>query len=141
METRAQQLRRLKSNKKEQLHTVDCSCEMSWQCRKVGLDFWVASGIMPAKLVSAMVTATEKAGGDAQAAVQSMAAEEVLQSIVFSNRVVRHTAVDPKIVETVTNPELEVSTEEVGMCCYTTLLNWQVQGGDEAKVLETFRQE
>jgi hypothetical protein len=116
METAAQRYRRIKNEKEktETLHDVECKdCGMAWKARKVGLEFWVASGILP------------------------LHAAQIINSIDFSNKVVRHTAVDPKIVD---NPKAdnEIGPDEMLLCCYTTLREWQMKGGDEAARLGNF---
>jgi hypothetical protein len=142
IETAAEKYRRIRAEKAkgEQLFDVTCECGMDWKARRVGIDFWVSSGILPLHLVEKMVSSTAKNGDTPEAALKSMATKEVIESIVFSSKVVKRTAVEPRIVEVVTDAN-DISQEEVDTCCYTRLLNWQMQGGDEAKHLETFRSE
>lgn len=140
METAADRYRRLKAEKlkSETLHDVDCSdCGMTWKARRVGIDFWVSSGILPLHLVETMVKATEKNLGDTEGVLKTMAAKEVIESIEFSSKVVKHTAVEPHIVETPVEPN-DISQEEVMTCCYKRLLNWQMTGGAEAPGLSNF---
>jgi hypothetical protein len=138
IETAAEKYRRIRAEKAkgEQLFDVTCECGMDWKARRVGIDFWVSSGILPLHLVAKMV----ESNASPDAALKTMATKEVVESIVFSSKVVKRTAVEPRIVEVVTDAN-DISQEEVDTCCYTRLLNWQMQGGDEAKHLETFRSE
>lgn len=138
METAAERYRRIKTERaaNETLHPVDCpECGMTWQCRRVGLEFWVSSGLMPLHLAEMFVKMADKAVADGTA--RKLAGDEVMQSIVFSNKVVMHTAADPKIVETPKEPN-EIGQDEVELCCYKRLRDWQMKGGDEAASLSNF---
>ena len=144
METAAERYRRIREQKAkgETLHSITCDdpeCGMEWQCRRAGIDFWVVSGILPLHLVETMVAATEKAGAKPDSALKTMATKEILQSIEFASKVVRKTAVEPRIVDVVTDIN-DISPEDVMTCCYTRLLNWQMKGGDEAASLGNFPQ-
>lgn len=140
LETAADRYRRIRTEKakEETLHDVDCECGMVWKARKVGIDFWVTSGILPLGLVETMLKATDN-GKNAEVAVKSMAAKQMLDSIVFANKVVRHTAVEPRIVEEPKDAN-DISFEETMQCCYKRLLNWQMSGGVEAERLGNFPQ-
>lgn len=143
METAAARYRRIRAEKEraEPLHDVTCAdCGMEWKARRVGIEFWVSSGILPTSLVETMVRATEKQGVQPEELIKTMAAGEILKSIEFSSKVVRYTAAEPRIVEKPSEPN-DISQEEVLTCCYHKLLNWQMTGGDEAARLETFRKE
>lgn len=141
METAVEKYRRIKAEKQkgEVLQPVHCDdCGMDWQARRLSLDFWITSGILPMNLVQSMVKATQKHGAqDPTDVLKTMAADEVFQSIAFMSKVVTHTAAEPKIVESPKEPD-EISQEEVLTCCYHRLLNWQMQGGERAVALETF---
>lgn len=138
--TKAEEYRRIiaEKQKAEQFYDVTCECSMTWEARRMPLEFWVTSGVLPAHLAAVFVKATEKIGADPQKLMKSMAASEVLQSIEFSSKVVKHTAVNPRIVEVVRDPATEWAQEDTMTCCYNTLLKWQLSGGDEAAGLETF---
>lgn len=140
METAADKYRRIRAEKQkgETLQDVHCDdCGMDWKGRRLSLDFWITSGILPMNLVQSMVKATQKHGvKDPADVLKTMAADEVFQSIVFMNKVVTHTAAEPCIVEIPKEPN-EISQEEVLTCCYHRLFNWQMEGGDGAG-LKTF---
>lgn len=142
METAAQRYRRLKKEKEasQELHDVTCECGMTWKCRKTGIDFWVTSGILPMHLVEKMAGAINKNGKPPDDLMKTMATKEVIQSIEFASKVVRHTAVEPRIADT---PEgvNDIAPDEVMTCCYNRLLNWQMFGGEEAARLDNFRKE
>lgn len=143
METAAERYRRIREAKakSETLHDVTCpdaDCGMVWKCRRVGVDFWVSSGILPMHLVETMISATDSGAGP-ETAVKSLAAKQVLESIEFASKVVKRTAVEPRIVEVPTEPN-DISQEDVMTCCYTRILNWQMKGGDEAAGLTNFPQ-
>jgi len=138
IETSAERYRRIRAEKakNETLHDVECSCSMVWKCRKVGVDFWVSSGILPLHLVETMVKATGDGSGG-EKVLKSLATKEIIESIQFSNKVVKHTAVVPHIVDTPVGPD-DISQDEVDMCCYKRLLAWQMGGGGEAETLGNF---
>ena len=143
METAAQRYRRTREQKEkgQALHDVECGeCGFVWKARRAPVDFWVASGILPMSLVEKSVEASKRAGGAMRPEdlVKTMATKEVVDSIVFSNKVVRYTAVEPRIVETPEGPN-DVAYEDVMICCYNRLRDWQMHGGDEAARLHTFR--
>lgn len=140
LETAAEKYRRLKQAK-EILHDVECTCGMTWKCRRADKDFWVTSGILPTSMIEVMARVAKR-GQDIDEAelIKSMATDEIVNSIVFSNKVVLFTAVEPKIVEKATEPN-ELSQDEVMRCCYDRLRDWQLKGGDEAARLETFPKE
>lgn len=152
METAADKYRRRKQEQQKDapVKTVVCSdrpakdgfagivgCGAEWKARRASKEFWITSGMMPATLAAKMVAAVEKNGGRTDKVMRSMAAEEMLQSIVFSNNCVLYTAVEPKIVAADAG-EGELLQSEVDLCCYNTLLAWQMTGGDEAERLENF---
>lgn len=150
METAAERYRRIKAEKAktETLHDVTCDksddpknppCGMVWKCRKVGVDFWVSSGILPLHMVETMVEATKEAGGNPDSILKMLATKEIIESIQFSNQVVKRTAVEPRIVEKPTDPS-DIAQDEVDICCYKRLLKWQMSGGDEAERLGNFPQ-
>lgn len=144
METAAEKYRRIRAEKQkaEVLQDVHCGdCNMDWKTRRLSLDFWITSGILPMNLVKSMVQATQKHGvKDPADVLKSMAADEVFQSIAFMSKVVTHTAAEPKIVEVPKEPN-DISQEEVLTCCYHRLFNWQMEGGERAGKLETFPKE
>jgi hypothetical protein len=141
METAAQRYRRIKNEKEktEALHDVECKdCGMVWKARKVGLEFWVASGILPLHMAESFLNLKAiNQDGSPSSVLNSMDSAQIINSIDFSNKVVRHTAVDPKIVD---NPKAdnEIGPDEMLLCCYTTLRTWQMKGGDEAARLGNF---
>lgn len=140
METAAQRYRRLKAEKESgnKLHPVTCKCGFEWQCKKADKEFWVTSGILPMHLVEVMVNATSSgAVSDPIDIMKKMAAKEVIDSIVFSSKVVRYTAVEPAIKETPEGPN-DISQEDVMTCCYSTLRDWQLKGGEQAPGLSNF---
>lgn len=142
METAAERYRRIREEKEksQSLYDVTCSeCEMTWKARKIGTDFWVTSGVLPLHLVETMLSASKKVGQKPADLLKQLAVKEVLQSIEFSSKVVKATAVEPRIVETIADIN-DISQEEVLTCCYKSLLQWQM-GGGEPEALETFPKE
>lgn len=140
METAAEKYRRIRREKEsaETLHDVTCSdCGMEWKARRVGLEFWVTSGILPLHLAETFMNAAKKGGADTQTLIKSMATKEIMQSIVFTNAVVKRTAVEPVIVDVPTKPN-EIGPDEVMICCYALLRDWQLKGGEEVARLGNF---
>lgn len=139
METAAERYKRLKAEKEQgdQLHPVTCECGFEWKCRKADKEFWVTSGILPLHLVEVMLSATKGKVVDPVQIMKDMAAKEVIESVVFSSKVVRYTAVEPSIKEKPEGPN-DISQEEVMTCCYKTLRDWQMKGGEQAPGLSNF---
>jgi len=113
-------------------------CGMTWKARRAKREFWVTSGMLPSSLAAKMLEASSANGNAANVLAQSLDSSQIVQSIDFSNKVVRYTALEPKIVDEVTDPATEVQRADVMLCCYNTLLRWQMTGGDEAAGLATF---
>lgn len=139
IETAAQKYERIRTEKEkgQELHEVVCECGMDWKCRKLDVEFFVTSGILPMGLVEVMLQANSKASGDVNAALKDLAAQDIARSIEFSAKTVKATAVEPAIKEHPTEPN-EISQEMVMTCCFKKLLAWQTSGGKEAETLQTF---
>lgn len=140
-ETDAERYQRIRAERqaKETVYPVPCECGMEWKAKRIPLDFWVTSGLLPKELASVMIEAAARSQGPAPSnALQTMEPGEILSSIEFTSKVVKRTAVSPRIVVVADPSKNEVSYEDVDTCCYTTLLNWQMQGGDEGKALKNF---
>lgn len=140
METAAQKYRRLKAEK-EVLADAQCpECKMVWKTRHADLNYWVASGMLPSSLAAIIMDGVKKKGLKESDVIASLDLRQFAQSIEFTNNVVRYTAVEPRIVETPTEPN-DIGQDEVMMCCYNFLRDWQMKGGGRAEPLETFRPE
>lgn len=153
METAADRYKRIRAEKakSETLFDVECcdqpktkdapaieGCGMVWKARPTSLEFWTTSGILPTHLVEVMLETVEKSGNKAAASVaKQLAPREVLDSIAFSSRVVRHTAAEPRITDKPTEAN-DIAPDEVMTCCYYTLLRWATKGGAEAARLGNF---
>lgn len=143
METSAQRYRRIKAEHqaKETLTEVICQeCGMPWQCKREALDFWVSAGILPAQLAVAFISLTKAGKATEKDLMASLDSTDLLRGIEFTSQVVRHTAISPRIVERPTGDD-EVGYDEVMRCCYATLRDWQIKGGDEAARLGNFPKE
>lgn len=136
METAADKYRRL-AKEKQEIHSVTCECGMEWKCRRAPKEYWAFSGMLPLNFVETFNKLA--AAGDAQSPEDAGLSPKELETVItFSNKTVSYTAVEPKIVAK--DPgENELTPDELMMCCYTTLRNWQIKGGDEAAGLNTFR--
>lgn len=140
METAAQKYRRLKAEK-EVLEDATCpECGMVWKARRAKLDFWVASGMIPSSLAAVMMEGVKKKGLSEADVMAGLNLHQLAQSIESTSNIVRYTAVEPRIVETPTEPN-DIGQDEVMMCCYNFLRDWQMKGGGRADALETFRKE
>jgi hypothetical protein len=153
METAAEKYRRIAQGKAkaEQLHDVECvdqptsadgppitGCGMVWKARPTSIEFWTSSGILPMHLVEVMLESVEKNGNkNVNKVAKQLAPKDVLRSIEFSSRVVRHTAVEPRIADHPSDAN-DISPDEVMTCCYNTLLRWAMKGGAEAARLGNF---
>lgn len=137
METAAQRYRRLK-NEKEVVADAACpDCGMVWKARKADLNFWVASGMIPSSLAAAMVNAIKKGGMSPDDVMTALDLKQIAQSVEFTSKMVRYTAIEPRIVDKAEGPN-DIEPDEVMMCCYNFLRDWQMKGGEGA-ALETFR--
>lgn len=140
METAAQRYRRLKKEK-EVVQDATCpECGMVWKARKADLSFWLASGMIPASLAAVMMESVKKKGLTEDQVMASLDLHQLTQSVEFAGKMVRYTAVEPRIVDKAEGPN-DIEPDEVMMCCYNFLREWQKTGGDRAKSLETFRSE
>lgn len=138
METAAEKYRRLKSQK-EVVEDATCpDCGMVWKARKADLNFWVASGMIPSSLAAVMVQAVKKQGMSETEVMASLDLHQLAQSVEFTSNMVRYTAIEPHITDKVEGPN-DISPDEVMMCCYNFLRDWQMKGGGRAERLETFR--
>jgi hypothetical protein len=138
METAAERYRRLKKEK-EVLEDAECpECGMIWKARRATLNFWVASGMIPSSLAAVVMEAVKKRGMTEAEVMSTLDLKQIAQSVEFTNNMVRYTAVEPRIVETAIEPN-DISHDEVMMCCYNFLRDWQTKGGDGAAALKTFR--
>lgn len=136
METAADRYRR-QAQQAITTHDVKCSCGFEWKCRRTDKQFWITSGILPTSMLDALVKVAKKGKSDPNELLKSVATDELVRSIEFTSKVVKFTAVEPRIVETPTGPN-DLGYDEVQTCCYNTLRDWQIKGGDEASNLETF---
>jgi hypothetical protein len=140
METAAQKYRRLKKEK-EVVQDATCpDCGMVWKARKADLNFWVASGMIPSSLAAVMVNAVKKKGMSEQDIMAGLDIHQLAQSVEFTSNMVRYTAVEPRIIDKAEGAN-DIEPDEVMMCCYNFLRDWQMQGGGRAATLETFRSE
>lgn len=153
LETAADRYKRIRADKesKSELFDVECKdaaseasfagiegCGMVWKARRAAPDLWVTSGILPSALAAKMASVLGKGTPTPDKILKNLDDSELVQSIDFSNKIVRYTAVEPRIVDVVEGPN-DVQRADVMTCCYNTLLRWQMSGGDEAARLETFR--
>lgn len=137
METAADRYRRRKKET-QTLHEVVCACGESWKCRRAEKGFWLTSGMLPTSMLDMVAKLAKGTVTDEAELLKTLADSEIINSIEFASKVVRYTAVEPRIVETPTEPN-DLAYEEVDTCCYATLRDWQMKGGKEAEGLENFR--
>lgn len=110
---------------------------MDWKARKADLSFWVASGMIPSGLAAVMVNAIKKKHLSEEDALASLDLKQLAQSVEFQSNAVRYTAIEPRISDD--GAPDAITPDEVMMCCYNFLRDWQLTGGERAG-LETFRQ-
>lgn len=142
METAAERYRRIKKEKEaaEALHDVTCPSGMVFKCRSVTIPFLAMSGILPLHLVELMSQASENGAATAEQAFATLPVREKLQSIEFAAKLVKYVCVEPRIVETPTEPN-DISQDEVLLEDFNHIVSWAMKGGTEAAGLETFRPE
>lgn len=129
VETAAERYRRIKAERTVELTTPS---GMTWKLRRPNFKMFVDNGALPLSLASKI------AKSNGEGSFELLPPEEQAQLIAFANDVITYCAVDPKIVETATNPD-EISFNEVELDDYTALVTWAMPGGGEAGSLETFR--
>jgi hypothetical protein len=128
METSAQKYRRIKEERLRnvELHDLETPSGMVWKVRRPDLQQFIISGVLPMSLAEKLSSSK-----DTTAAVQSMDFKDQMRSIAFASAVVRHCAVEPRIVETAT-ADNEIGFDEVEMDDYNAILAWAVGGGAAA---------
>lgn len=141
METAAERYRRIKNErlKLEKLYDFESPSGMLWKLRRPNIAQFVMSGVMPMTLAGKLATASEK-GGDPAQAFDALDWKDKARTIEFSSAVVRFCAVEPKIVQTPTQPD-EIGYDEVEMDDFNAIFAWAMPGGDGADTLSTFRAE
>lgn len=107
--------------------------------KKVDLEMFVVSGVLPLSIADKMESAQKK-GSSVEAAFEQLSSGEKIKSIEFSTKLVRHICISPKIVD---NPQTddEIAPEELLPEDFTFLLNWAQSGGGEAGKLDGFHPE
>jgi len=143
METSAQRYRRIKEAKLKSTELFDFTSPsgMEWKLRKVDLAQFVANGSLPMSLAQHINQANEANKGDVEAAFASLEWKDQARMIELVSKVVRYCAVEPRIVETVTDPDMEISFDEVELEDYNAIAKWAMPGGDVADGLDTFRKQ
>lgn len=99
------------------------------------------AGIMPVGLAEKMEAAQAK-GVSKEQAFSSLSAEEQEKSFDFSRRLVKSICVNPRVVDTVTNEDEEISLEELASFPqdFEFLITWAMGGGGNDS-LDSFRNE
>jgi hypothetical protein len=153
METAAERYKRIREKREKgvKLFDVECKdreadngqpaiegCGMVWKARREPLDYWVTSGILPSSLASKLASQSGIASAKSpNNLASSLRPEDLVQGIDFTNKIVLHTAVEPRIVTEEPGAN-DVLRSDVMTCCYNTLVRWQMSGGDEGDALATF---
>jgi hypothetical protein len=143
METAAQRYRRIAKEKASQavLHDVECDeCGANWKCRRPSLQVFVTSGMLPMDLAEKMATQAQQNGTPEVEMMKTLALRDQIRMVEFNSKIVKYIAVEPRIVETPSEPN-DIGQEEVMQCCYFTLTRWAKPGGEQAEGLNTFRGE
>lgn len=142
METAAEEYRRKarERRKGETLIDVPCPSGTTFKCRPITVPFMVSSGMLPLHLVEAMEKASGGGRVSAKDAFLAMPLKEKLHSIEMQAKVVKYVCVEPRIVETPTEPN-DLGQDELELEDFHCLVSWAMSGGDEAARLETFRQQ
>jgi hypothetical protein len=144
LETAAQRNRRIARQKASEveLEEVSCGCGCVWKCRKPSLQVFVTSGMLPLDLAEKFAKVAAKGAGDGQM-MDSLSVHDQIRTVEFNSKIVKYVAVEPRIVEHVSDPDKEMSQEEMMQCCYYTLTRWakEKQGGEQAEGLNNFRGE
>ena len=106
--------------------------------RNPKLQTFQLGGAMPFSLTSKMLEAMGKGGGELTA-MPELTQEEQFKNIISAVDLVLDIVVAPRIVETVENPDEEISQDEILMKDFQALVEWGRNGGAGAKTIESFR--
>jgi hypothetical protein len=139
METAAERYRR-KRIERQRSELVDVTCPSGdiFKCRAVTVPFLVTSGILPLHLVELMTQAAADGSVTPEKAFESLPVREKIQSIEFAAKLVKYVCVEPRIVETPTEPN-DLAQDELDLDDFNYIVTWAMTGGAEAAGLDTFR--
>jgi hypothetical protein len=142
METAAERYRRIKKEReaKETLFDVECPSGMTFKCRRPRMEVYAMSGVLPMSLVEKMVKA-QAAGKSSQEAFSELPIEDQIETVRFAGKLLKFVTVEPRIVEEVKDPAMEISADEVELDDAQFLIGWAMKGGAEAAAAESFRTE
>ena len=138
-ETPAERYRRIRMERaaKNELFDFESPSGMVWKLRRPNLSQYVMNGVMPMGMTAKLAAKAEE-GVDPADMFVSLTWDEQVKTIEFANKIIRYCAVEPKIVETPTEPN-EIGYDEVELDDYNAIVAWAMQGGDEAETLGNFR--
>jgi hypothetical protein len=149
IETAAERYRRIKRERAEKAEVFDLPCPsgMVWKVREVDLTPYVLAGLMPIDLATKLANSRSDQPGGAN----ELSIEEQKKSIEFTNLIVSHCAVEPRIVLGESDSPDALSIRDVESDDYKAIVDWAMKrttasrstaaGGIGADSLETFRPE
>lgn len=138
-ESSVERYRRIRAERaaKDKIHEFTSPSGMVWKLRRPNLSQYVMNGVMPMGMTGKLAAQVSE-GADPATLFTSLTWDEQVKTIEFANKIVRYCAVEPKIVESPTEPD-EIGYDEVELDDYNAIVAWAMEGGDEAANLETFR--
>lgn len=138
IETAAERYRKIKAEREVNIEIFDFTSPsgMEWKLRRPDLGKWVTQGMMPVSLAAkgAKISATGATGIDPA----TLDIDELINSIDFAQKVVRWSAVSPKIVEHPTEGADEIGYDEVELDDFNAIFAWAMPGGGKAESLDNF---
>lgn len=139
METAAEKYRRIKAERLagEELHDFTSPSGMTWKLRRPVVANFVRSGVMPMSLAQRLKDSFESSDSP-EAAFSALDLKDQIRTVEFQAKVVKHCAVEPRIVENPSAPD-EIGYDEVEMDDFDAIFKWAMPGGEEADDLATFR--
>lgn len=138
LETAAERYRRIKAELlgKEELFDVPCPSGMVFKCRRPNLAQFVTSGALPMSLAGKLKDIDGSGEADS---FNSLDWQDQVKTIEFSNKIVRHICVSPKLVENPQPGKDEIGYDELELIDYTALVQWAMPGGGGVENLDSFR--
>lgn len=140
LETAADKYRRIKNELlgKEELFDVECPSGMVFKCRRPNLAQFVTSGVLPMSLAGKLKDA-EAQGESGADAFSQLDWQDQVKTIEFSNKIVRHCCVSPKLVENPRSGADEIGYDELELDDYAAIAKWAMPGGGGVENLDSFR--
>ncbi len=102
---------------------------------------WILAGRLPSSLAEKLTGIQDSSGGvDLERAQKTLSPGETIKMLEFGRDLLLYAVVEPKISIDPQGEE-EIAPEDILPEDFNFLYQWAMSGGEEAKVLENFREE